>query len=301
MTKKRVDGHFFSFFRPKILVPFMRFQLGALPIDAEIHRRQLSFVHSILACDNSTIQGLTDRQLIMNLDNPHSFFCKVAGTLTLYELPTIGQLKQHLPSKLTWKLTVKKAIQLYWTEFLLKDMQDKSTLHFMDQTTLKIGSTHPIWTSLSSTVSSVKKGNIKAWLLTGTYLLEINKHKFSSGKESPLCKCCGTENEDVTHFLLLCPALYKQRKESFPKIKAFMISLIGMAKWTSNFNEKSAIVRLIIDSTFALPMIKNRSDLEGLHRLSADMCHKLHAQRTWLLQKKLNCRVSVGTATLDHT
>ena len=74
-----------------------------------------------------------------------------------------------------------------------------------------------------------------------------------------------------------------------------------MAKWTSNFNEKSAIVRLIIESTFALPMIKNRSDLEGLHRLSADMCYKLHAQRTWLLQKKLNCRVSVGTATLDHT
>ena len=84
--------------------------LGALPIDAEIHRRQLSFVHSILACDNSTIQGLTDRQLIMNFDNPHSFFCKVAGTLTLYELPTIRQLKQHLSSKLTWKLTVEKAI-----------------------------------------------------------------------------------------------------------------------------------------------------------------------------------------------
>jgi len=31
------------------------------------------------------------------------------------------------------------------------------------------------------------------------------------------------------------------------------------------------------------------------------MCYKLHAHRTWLLQKKLNCMVSVGTATLDHT
>ena len=162
-------------------------------------------------------------------------------------------------------------------------------------------STHPIWTSLSSTVSSVKKGTIKARLLTGTYLLETNKHKFSSGKESPLCKCCGTENENVTHFLLLCPALCKQRKESFPKIKTFMISLIGMTKWTSTFNEKSSIVRLIIDSTFALPMIKSRSDLESLHRLSVDMCYELHTQRTWLLQKKLNSRVNVGTATPDHT
>ena len=74
-----------------------------------------------------------------------------------------------------------------------------------------------------------------------------------------------------------------------------------MVKWTSNFNEKSSIVRLIINSTFVLPMIKSRSDLESLHRLSADMCYKLHAQRTWLLQKKLNCRISVGTAMFDHT
>ena len=38
-----------------------------------------------------------------------------------------------------------------------------------------------------------------------------------------------------------------------------------MAKWTSKFNEKSSIVRLIIDSIFVLPMIKSRSDLEILH------------------------------------
>ena len=66
-----------------------------------------------------------------------------------------------------------------------------------------------------------------------------------------------------------------------------MISLIGMAKWTSNFNEKSSIVRLLIDSTFVLPMINSRRYLESLHRLFADMCYKLHAQRTWLLQQKL--------------
>jgi hypothetical protein len=54
-----------------------------------------------------------------------------------------------------------------------------------------------------------------------------------------------------------------------------MVMVRGMAKWTSNFNEKSSIVRLINDSTFTLPMIKSRSDLESLHRLSADdMCYK---------------------------
>jgi hypothetical protein len=44
----------------------------------------------------------------------------------------------------------------------------------MDQTTLKIGSTHPIWTSLSSTVSSVKKGNIKARLLISLTMADFS-------------------------------------------------------------------------------------------------------------------------------
>ena len=47
---------------------------GALPLEAEIHRRQLSFSHNILACNNTTIQDLAERQLVMNIDNPLSFF-----------------------------------------------------------------------------------------------------------------------------------------------------------------------------------------------------------------------------------
>ncbi|CAC5377727.1 unnamed protein product [Mytilus coruscus] len=34
--------------------------LGALTIEAEIHKRQLSFLYSVLSCNNSTIQGLID-------------------------------------------------------------------------------------------------------------------------------------------------------------------------------------------------------------------------------------------------
>ncbi|VDI69489.1 Hypothetical predicted protein, partial [Mytilus galloprovincialis] len=51
--------------------------LGALTIEAEIHKRQLSFLYNIVSCDNSTILDLVDRQLIMNMNNQQSFFCKV--------------------------------------------------------------------------------------------------------------------------------------------------------------------------------------------------------------------------------
>ncbi|CAC5357508.1 unnamed protein product [Mytilus coruscus] len=189
--------------------------LGALTIEAEIHKRQLSFLYNIVSCDNSTILDLVDRQLIMNMDNQQSFFCKVAGTLAMYDLPSIDSLKQQPPSKLKWKSSVKMALQKYWTKFFLEEIESKTTLVHLDRTLLKIGSVHLVLTSLSSTISDVKKGAVKTRLLTGTYLFESNKHKFSGGKESSLCRLCGTSNEDITHFLLLCPALHQQRKALF--------------------------------------------------------------------------------------
>ena len=66
--------------------------IGALSLEAEIHRRQLSFLHNILACNNTTIQDLTERQLVMNIDNLLSFFCITSQLLHQYELPDINTL-----------------------------------------------------------------------------------------------------------------------------------------------------------------------------------------------------------------
>ncbi|VDH93282.1 Hypothetical predicted protein [Mytilus galloprovincialis] len=224
--------------------------LGALTIEAEIHKRQLSFLYSVLSCNNSTIQGLVDRQVIMNIDNHLSFFCKVTGVLTLYDLPSISTLSQNLPSKLKWKATVKLAIQDYWTKTLIKEIETKSSLTYLDKTLLRIGHTHPVWTSLSSTVSDVKKGAIKVQLLTGTYELESHRSKFSGGRESALCKCCGTSDEDIIHFQLLCPALHKQRKETFSKLKSYVISVIGTKYWSKQFKGHLDLIKLIVDSSF---------------------------------------------------
>ena len=151
---------------------------------------------------------------------------------------------------------------------------------------LRIGHTHPVWTSLSSTVSDVKKGAIKGRLLTGTYILESHRSKFSGGKESALCKFCGTSDEDIIHFLLLCPALHKQRKETFSKLKSYVISVIGTKYWSKNFKGHLDLVNLIVDSSFLLPMLRNRTELDKIHRLATDMCYRLHAQRVWKLQGK---------------
>jgi hypothetical protein len=73
------------------------------------------------------------------------------------------------------------------------------------------------------------------------------KSKYSTGKESAICKCCGIENEDITHFLLNCPALFQKRKLHHSQLKESVINMIDIDKWNIQFSSKLDIVKLIID------------------------------------------------------
>ena len=259
--------------------------LGALPLEGEIHQRQLSFLYNILSCDNHTIQNLVDRQNVLNSDNPNSFFGKVTEILQLYCLPDIQALKQNLPSKMSWKFTFKTAIRKHWLQELLNEILGRTTLVNMNSKILQIGETHPVWSCLKSSVSEVKKGCIKARLLTGTYMLQSQKSKFSNGKESPVCKCCGTEDEDIVHFILTCPALHQQRKDLYQNIKQAVIQLMGESNWTAQFSTKTSIAKLIIDSSCLQVPGHNKKLLGNINRMTIDLCYKLHSHRTWILSK----------------
>ncbi|MES9880822.1 MAG: reverse transcriptase domain-containing protein [Sedimenticola sp.] len=259
--------------------------LGGLPIEAEIHKRQLSFLYNLLVCQNDTIQNLTKRQIAVNLDNHLSYYCRVSQVLSTYGLPTISSLQESLLniSKLSWKIQVKRIINEYWSEKLKSELADKSTLKYMDKTGLQIGVTHPVWRSMYSTVTDVKKGITMCRMLTGTYMLQSTKHRFNPA-EDPTCRLCALESEDLIHMVTTCPVLFSVRKEAFNKIKVFVTSLIGMDAWKKHFNDKSAITKLIIDCANYKNLIPKESDIDTLSRLSADLCHRLHIQRVNLLQ-----------------
>ena len=65
--------------------------LGALPVQAEIHKRQLSLLHSIANSKNARIKGLMSRQL--SLEGQKSFFVAAEHTLKMYSLPPSSQLE----------------------------------------------------------------------------------------------------------------------------------------------------------------------------------------------------------------
>ena len=84
--------------------------LGALPVEAEYHKKQLSILYSLLACENIKIHEIIIRQISVNYDNKNSFFTNIRDVLRytcihfcMYELPIISEfteLQHKLPTKL---------------------------------------------------------------------------------------------------------------------------------------------------------------------------------------------------------
>ena len=136
---------------------------------------------------------------------------------------------------LNWKYICKKAITLFWTENLQKMLQDKTSLRNVNTKDLKVGSTHLVWTSLPSNVADLRKGRAKCRMLTGTYLVQKDKHRFSNGRVDPICPLCGVGDEDIEHMLTRCSALHCIRKDQFTRFKELVISYIGTDAWSQTF------------------------------------------------------------------
>lgn len=254
--------------------------LGALPIQAELHKRQLSLLYNILVTPNETIRDLSVRQIAVNLDNPLSYYSRVKDILELYQLPSLNELKQNQPTKESWKNTVKQAVNEHWTEILRNEVKEKSTLKFMNSESLKIGQTHPVWDSLDLCVFDVKKGITKSRMVTGTYLLQTNCHKFSKANVTAIYKCCGLDEEDLAHMLLECPSLISQRKPKYTELKSKVINCIGAIKWRELFiNNRENLVKLILDCS-SFSVLRDKSEYTAIVKISTELCYRLHVART---------------------
>ena len=87
--------------------------LGALPLEAELHRRRLSLAISIISSETPTIRMLVQRQLACSYDNRNSFFYKLAKILQKYKHPSLGQLFCSIFTKLKWKHMWTKAVNAF--------------------------------------------------------------------------------------------------------------------------------------------------------------------------------------------
>ena len=259
--------------------------LGALPLEAEIHRRQLSLYFGILYSKNHTLLGILHRQIAISDSHSESFFVKVIHLLHTYQLPLLHENPENLPTKLQWKRNVSKSVEKFWTEKLHGDLVQKSTLKFCNIGNLEIGKTHSVWNSTLSEVSDVKKSVIKARMLAGVYILQKQKFRFDN-VESSLCPLCYTEEEDIVHFLARCPVFHEIRKQYVDDMYEVVNEHFGQNFWSRNIKQREDLVKFILDASFFVEQ-KNRVGRNvcvKLETITRDMCYRIHSRRLNILK-----------------
>ncbi|CAG2256994.1 unnamed protein product [Mytilus edulis] len=153
----------------------------------------------------------------------------------------------------------------------------------------EIGTVHPVWESASQSLLDVRKSMIKARMLTGTYLVQADKYKFSQYKINATCLLCQREDEDLTHVLTFCPALREIRMKYFLPLKILVTNIIGCKGWEQLFNNNQNIVALLLDfSVFHNLQNLSKTQKMNVESLTRDFCYKIHICRLKLLKNLEN-------------
>ncbi|CAC5395287.1 unnamed protein product [Mytilus coruscus] len=190
--------------------------IGGLPIEAELHKKQLSFLHNLLSSNVQRVKDIIIRQMSVNYDNPNSFFSTIRELLSKYGLPPIHLLQESLPSKIKWKSLVTKQLNTYWLNTLKDEAESKSTLRYMETNHLLIGKHNPVWNIFDKTKAEVRKAIIKTRIVSRTFTLNSDRAKFNQSPY-PLCQLCNHYEENISHFLLDCPL--------YPKLELHILNL----------------------------------------------------------------------------
>jgi Zn finger protein HypA/HybF involved in hydrogenase expression len=140
--------------------------------------------------------------------------------LDFYELPSIFDLIENIPSKLVWKTHIKEKLEKYWKLQVIERSKDKSSLKHLDVKTV-----HNIWINAGYNIISIMKASIKLKLLTEVYMLQTTRSKFSNRQISASCPLCGSEDEDKIHFILNCPDLASTSKYYIDELKPMLYEI----------------------------------------------------------------------------
>ncbi len=259
--------------------------LGTVPMEALYHLAILSLLGRIFRANNVFITELAIRQTSVHDTNSKSWFIKAAKTLQHYGLPPIHSLAENPPTKDQWRNTCKRAVFSFWKEELTNQAVNKSTLINLSLD-VNIGTPHPLWQDVNAALFDIKKAIVKAKLVTKTYTLQINKHKFNKYRVDPRCPLCGRDVETLNHFLLHCSSLHREREYNLAKISEYINRVSDTSTWIYIREDDFRAVRFIIDcSNFSdtIPALKKVHVLQHLEHLSRNLCYDLHTRRAAIL------------------
>ena len=185
---------------------------GTIPIEGVVHSRAINLFGSICRLNEESIEKqVARRQLAVKGDKSNSWFIAIKDILLKYDLPMPWLLLDTQPTKFRWKNQVKRKINHYWSEVMKSRASLYSSLKYLNYEAYRPG-TRPLVIQDPNGVKDVPRIHTKIKMITGTYILQVNRASFYQNQISSTCLLCKKEDETTERFLLHCESLENIRK-----------------------------------------------------------------------------------------
>jgi endonuclease/exonuclease/phosphatase family metal-dependent hydrolase len=254
---------------------------GEIPLIGQIHSKALTLFGNILRDPNTIEYGLAVRQLRMTGKKEASWFKALKMILCQYDLPPASELLEDTPDKRDWARTVKKAIHSYWRHHITSQAATFSSLSYLNTGLYTPGVCHPTLSSIRSSYSDIRRTAVANRFITGTVILQANRHKFNQYEVDPACPLCNAPKEDRQHVLLYCNAYKQEREETIKRIIPYLNSIdegLPEEKW----------MQLLIDcSTLIDEKIINIDDADDIYFHARTFMAKTLRRRLYKLEPSL--------------
>ena len=176
--------------------PLTFLETGTLPIENEIHIRQLNFLYHILTLEDGDPVKTTYRQQLNYPYEPNWGNAIVQLKLKYAISETDEEISQL--SKEGWKRLVKTRVKSY----ALKELLDKASLQKHAQNI-----TLPSELQKQDYLTQLPSANARKIFHIRTGTVDLKGHRKYLYGEDTVCRLCGGNNEDVGHVVNDCPAI----------------------------------------------------------------------------------------------
>ena len=134
----------------------------------------------------------------------------------------------------------------------------------------------------------MKKGVIKARVLTSVYILQSNRHSFSGGAVDPTCQFCRLENEDIYHMVTRCPAYHDIRVTTMHQLRQIVLQKCSMSdEWRSHFCNWDTILKVLMCPDCITPLVPELSvSIICIEKLARTFFYTLHRKRLRLCKQR---------------
>ena len=195
---------------PRAVVLFLA---GSLPGAAILHSRQLTLFSMICRLPGDPLHAHAHYVLTCSLRSAKSWFQQVRDICLQYSLPHPLELLQHPLSKHRFKTLVKKQLSVYWENHLRLETIGLSSLIFFNTSLLSLQQPSLLWLTAGSNSFECSKSLVVAKMISGRYRSDYLCRHWTPSNRRGFCLAdtCQAVEGDVTHMLIICPALQPTR------------------------------------------------------------------------------------------